>query len=119
MPRSRPVRVVFSAACLTSAKCPASQAPKARASRAFSNTKAGALHGVIHDRGRHAAGLMQHLHPAVIARDQGALGRRQRNVELTLRVLPVNEQHPAMPIGTCATPVKCSMLPGRINGSNE
>ena len=42
MPRNRPVRVVLSAARLISAKCSVSQAPKARASRALSNTKAGA-----------------------------------------------------------------------------
>ena len=95
MPRSRPVRVVALGRLLDLREVlgqPLSE--RSRLARALEHEGRSALHRVIEDRGRHAAGLVQHLHAPVVARDQGALGRRQRNVELTLRVLPVDEQRP-------------------------
>ena len=35
---------------------------------------------------------MQQSHPPVVARDEGAFGRGERHVELTLSVLAVHEQ---------------------------
>jgi hypothetical protein len=32
---------------------------------------------------------------------------------------PSTSNGPATPIGTCATPTNCSMLPGSTDGSNE
>ena len=65
------------------AKFAVTHSPKARASRALSKPKAGArcmasaMTVVLH-----AAGRVQQLHAAVVARHQGALGRGQRHVEL-------------------------------------
>ena len=70
-----------------------------------------ALHGVGDHGALHAAGQVQHLHAAVVGRDQRALGRRHRDQELALGVLAVDRSGPAKPSGTWATPVKFSMLP--------
>jgi hypothetical protein len=85
--------VVASAAALISSKLSTSHSPNARASRALANRKQGSpLHPVVEDRRLDAARRVQQLHPAVVAGDQRSLGRRQRDVELALRVLAVDEQ---------------------------
>ena len=50
----------------------------------------GALHVVALDGAGHPAGEVEHLHPAVVAGDQRALGRGQRDDELALGVLAVH-----------------------------
>jgi hypothetical protein len=52
------------------------------------------LHGVVHDRRLDATGRADQLHPAVVAGHQGALGGGHGDVEVALRVLPVNQQRP-------------------------
>ena len=66
----------------------------ARLAGALKHEGRGPLHGVIEDRGLHAADLPEHLHAAVVARDKGALGGRERHVELALRVLSVDQERP-------------------------
>ena len=67
---------------------------RSRLAGALEHEGGGALHGVIEDRGLHAADLPEHLHAAVVARHKGALGGRERHVELALRVLPVDQEGP-------------------------
>ena len=51
-----------------------------------------ALHVVLDHRRLDAAAFAQHPHPAVVAGDQGALGGRQRHVEISPGVLTVDAQ---------------------------
>jgi hypothetical protein len=67
-------------------------AERARLAGALEQEAGSALHAVVDDGRLHAAGRVQQLHPAVVARDQRALGRGQRDVELALRVLAVDQQ---------------------------
>ncbi len=52
----------------------------------------GALHGVLDHGRRDAAGLVEDLHAAAVGGDERALGGRQRDQELALRVLAVDSQ---------------------------
>jgi hypothetical protein len=70
------------------------EAELARLARALEQERRRALHAVVQDRGRHAAALVEQAHAAVVRSDERALGCRQRNVELALRVLAVHEQRP-------------------------
>jgi hypothetical protein len=51
-----------------------------------------ALHAVVDDRARHAAGEVEHLDAAVVGGDERALGRRQRDEELALACSPLTER---------------------------
>jgi len=64
----------------------------------------GPLHRIVDHGDVHPTGFAQQFHSPVVGGDQGAFGRGHRHVE---------------PIGTWATPVKLSMLPGRVAGSTE
>ncbi len=67
-------------------------AERARLARAREDEHRCALHAVVDDGGLDPAGLVEQPHAAVVAGDQRPLGRRERHVELALRVLAVDEQ---------------------------
>jgi hypothetical protein len=98
MSRSRPERVVASAAALTSSRCSVSQAPnRPGLAGAREHERGRALHRVVQDGGGHAARLAEQAHAAVVARDERALRGRERHVELALRMLAVDEQRAGDP----------------------
>ena len=53
-----------------------------------------ALHAVVGDGALHAAGQVEHLHPAVVRGDERALRRRHRDEEVAVGVLAVDRQRP-------------------------
>ena len=64
----------------------------ARLAGALEQERRRALHAVVDDRRLHAARLAEQLHAAVVGGDERALGGRQRDVELALGVLAVDQQ---------------------------
>ena len=55
------------------------------------------LHAVARDGARDPARQVEHLHPAVVGGDERALGGREGDEELALRVLAVHPQRPREP----------------------
>ena len=66
-------------------------------SRAVETEGRCALHPVVHHRGRDPARAVQQLHAPVVAGDQRPFGCRQRHVELSPRVLTLDQQRPRDP----------------------
>ena len=79
-------------------KCSSSQTANAFASRALVEAEdRRPLHPVVEHRRGDPAGVAAQLHAAAVRRDQRALGRRERDEELPLRVLAVDQQRPGQP----------------------
>jgi hypothetical protein len=78
-----------------------------------------ALDVVVDDGRAHAPALRQQPHAAVVGRHERPLGRRQGTKSSPCACSPSIRSGPATPIGTCATPVKFSTLPGSTAGSSE
>ncbi len=66
----------------------------ARVAGVIEDEDRGALHGVLDHRRGDAAGLVEDLHAAAVGGDQRPLGGRERNQELALGVLAVDQQRP-------------------------
>ena len=108
------------AAAAIGSKFWSSQLANAFASRALSKLKTGArcilsssTVVVMPPASRHS--FMPRLYDATSVPSVVANGTRNSPCACS----PLTSSGPASPIGTCATPKKFSMLPGRVDGSSE
>ena len=95
---SLPERVVASAAALIASKCSSTQCSEcARLAGVVEQEDGRALHRPGDDRRFHPAAFREKPHAAIVAGDQGSLGRRHGHVEFALGMLAVDPQRPGEP----------------------